>query len=66
MKFKCGDVVEHRLSGQKIMILYGRENVFMAGATILSTIYEARIPERPDLIYYFDEIELKEVNEGGA
>jgi hypothetical protein len=64
MKFKRGDIVEHILTGQRILILDCHENALMAGTMVTTTIYDARIPERPDLVYHFDEIELREVGSG--
>jgi hypothetical protein len=61
MKFKKGDIVQHVLTGEKMIVVGSLESVSLSTIGTVSNLYSCRMESRLDLVYNFDEIELKEV-----
>jgi hypothetical protein len=65
MKFRRGDIAEHILTGEKLLIVTVMENFPLikndGSLQTVTTVYGCRTQSRLDVIFNFDEIELKEV-----
>ncbi len=61
MRFRNGDIVQHILTSERMIVIGTHEAVLSYFTNSVTNIYDCRIGGRLDLIYHFDELELKEI-----
>jgi hypothetical protein len=61
MRFKKGDFVEHILTGEKMIVVGCLENYYLGATYAASNLYSCRMASRLDIVFNFDESELREV-----
>ena len=61
MKFKKGDFVEHILTGEKMIVVGCLQNYYLGTTYAAGNLYTCRRAQQMEIVFNFDESELREV-----